>query len=181
MSPVACSAVRSPLVAQDLVLVVVVLFLLFLLIVVLGLDVQNHLQRFLVHGHLRLQARQVEVILDEILRHLGEVLVAEQAAEGRDPRLGDLRRRRHGDSSAPLCLGGLGARRNSSARDREGSNLLMRGSKSVSRGRAVLWLYGLWLDWRPLHCSVGRLIACVVRTPHGSSGARRCEGSLQAG
>ena len=88
MSPLARSPVGSPLVTQDLVL----LFL-FLLVVVLWLDVQDHLQCLLVHGHLRLQARQVEVVLDEVLRDLSEVLVAEQATEGRDPRLGDLRRR----------------------------------------------------------------------------------------
>ena len=51
----------------------------------LGLDVENHLQGLLVHGHLRLQARQVEVVLNKVLRHLGKVLVPEQAAERRHP------------------------------------------------------------------------------------------------
>lgn len=85
VSSVAGSSVCRPVVAQYLVLLVFFLLFLFLIVVVLRLHVQYHFQRLLVHGHLRLQAGKVEVVFDKVLGHLSEVLVAEQAAEGRYP------------------------------------------------------------------------------------------------
>ena len=75
--------------------ILVFVFFIFVAVVVLGLDVQDHLQSFLIHGHLALQTGQVEVILDEILRDLSKVLVADEAAEGCDPRLCYLAAGRH--------------------------------------------------------------------------------------
>ena len=93
MSAVACPSVaRCPLVAQYLIFLLFLLLFLLVVLVVLGLHVEYHLQSFLVHGYLRLQARQVEIIFDEVFRHLSEVFVAQKTAKGRDPRLGDLRR-----------------------------------------------------------------------------------------
>ena len=61
---------------QVIVLIVVVLF---------RLDIQYHLERFLVHGHLCGETRQVEVVFDKVFADFGKVLVAEEGAEGRDP------------------------------------------------------------------------------------------------
>lgn len=47
----------------------------------------TYLESLLVHWNLALETSQVEVILDELLRHLGEVLVAQKGAEGGDPGL----------------------------------------------------------------------------------------------
>ena len=50
-----------------------------------ALDVENCVQRELVVRHLRAQARQVEVVLDEVLLDLGEKLVALERAKPGDP------------------------------------------------------------------------------------------------
>lgn len=48
-------------------------------------DVQDHLERLLVERHQGDQAREVEVVLDEVFRDLGKVLVPGQGAEPRNP------------------------------------------------------------------------------------------------
>lgn len=50
------------------------------------LEVEDHVKRLSVVRHLLVQPRQVEFVLDVILVHLAEELVASQAAEPRDPR-----------------------------------------------------------------------------------------------
>jgi hypothetical protein len=86
---------RIPHVLIIVVQILVFVFIVFVAVVVLGLDVEDHLQSFLVHGDLALQAGQVEVVLDKVLGDLSKVLVADEAAEGRDPRLGYLAAGRH--------------------------------------------------------------------------------------
>jgi len=74
---------------------VVILFgylvlLLFVFFILLWLHVEDELERFLVHGNLRWQAGEVEIIFYEVFGNFGEVLMAEKGAELRYPRLGAL-------------------------------------------------------------------------------------------
>ena len=48
----------------------------------------THLERLFIHSNLALEASQIEIILDELFRHLGEVFVAQEGAERGNPRLG---------------------------------------------------------------------------------------------
>lgn len=66
---------------------------------------EAYLQRFLVHGDLRLQACEVEVILDKVLRYLGKVFVPEQGAEGRNPGFWGAGRSRHGGTAVGVGRG----------------------------------------------------------------------------
>jgi hypothetical protein len=67
----------------------------------------TYLKRLFIHGDLRLQTCQVEVILDELLGHLSKVFVARQSAEAGDPGLGRPRRGRHGDGKKRRKLASL--------------------------------------------------------------------------
>eukprot|EP00320_Phaeocystis_rex_P019808 CAMPEP_0119076548 /NCGR_PEP_ID=MMETSP1178-20130426/87857_1 /TAXON_ID=33656 /ORGANISM="unid sp, Strain CCMP2000" /LENGTH=174 /DNA_ID=CAMNT_0007058841 /DNA_START=45 /DNA_END=569 /DNA_ORIENTATION=- len=51
-----------------------------------ALHIEDGVQRELVVRHLCAQSRQVEVVLDEVLLHLREELIALERAEPRDPR-----------------------------------------------------------------------------------------------
>lgn len=57
------------------------------------LDIQHHLHRLLPEGHHRVQASEVEVVLDEILGYFAEVFMAGQRAEPTDPGQRRCRRR----------------------------------------------------------------------------------------
>lgn len=59
----------------------------------------TYLEGLFVHGNLRLQARQVEVIFDKLLGYLSKVLVPRQSTKARDPGLGRPRRGRHGSGN----------------------------------------------------------------------------------
>ena len=52
---------------------------------VVRLQVEDHVQSLSVVGHLLVQPSQVEFVLDVVLVHLAEELVASQTAEPRDP------------------------------------------------------------------------------------------------
>ena len=55
---------------------------------VVGLEVEDHVQRLSVVRDLLVQARQVELVLDVILINLAEKLISPESTEPRDP--GDL-------------------------------------------------------------------------------------------
>ena len=88
------------------------LFIIVFVLILFGLDVEDHLQRFFVHGHLGLEAGQVEVIFDEVFRHFGKVFMAEQGAEGGDPGFGrgGVARGGHGVGEGGGVVGGAVAR-----------------------------------------------------------------------
>ena len=52
-----------------------------------GLDIVTYLQGLLVHRDLTLKPSKIKVVLDELLRDFGKVFMAEERAEGRYPRL----------------------------------------------------------------------------------------------
>ena len=58
------------------------------------LDIEHHLHRLLPEGDHRVQAREVEVVLDEVFRYFTEVFVSGQRAEPTNPGQRRSRRRR---------------------------------------------------------------------------------------
>ena len=57
-------------------------------------NIEHHLHSFPPEWHHGVEAREVEVIFDEVLRNLAEVFVAGQRAEPGDPRQSRRRCRR---------------------------------------------------------------------------------------
>jgi hypothetical protein len=140
------SAVASPaiswraLLAEHFVVLFILLFFFLFILVVFGLDVQDHLQRLLVHGHLRLQAREVEVILDKVLGNFRKVFVAEQPAERGYPRLCDLGGGRHAVSLRDGVRQGVGgplaARLQRAAIEARGTKMCLVGVCDCGQARA---------------------------------------------